>query len=180
MNRIKGLESRLIRAESALLAALVAFMVLLAFLQVVLRAFFSAGILWADTLLRHLVLWLGFLGAGLAAGSDRQFALDIAARLSAGRLKASLQLGCALFAAGVSTALARSSLTFFREEYRHAGALFAAGDLNVPAWPFQIILPGGFALLAIHYALKAALAAHDLLKPPPGPPGPALQGRRPL
>ena len=37
-------------------------------MQVVLRQVFGGGILWCDTLLRHLVLWVGFLGAARAAG----------------------------------------------------------------------------------------------------------------
>ncbi|MDE2237792.1 MAG: TRAP transporter small permease subunit, partial [Elusimicrobia bacterium] len=46
----------------------------LAFLQVLRRELFGSGALWADPLLRSLVLWVGFLGAALAAAEDKHFA----------------------------------------------------------------------------------------------------------
>ena len=162
MRAIRGLERALALAEERLLAALIVFMTLLAFLQVVLRVVFSSGILWADILLRHLVLWLAFLGAGLAAGSDRQFAMDLAERFLRGRLRSSVRLLCRLFAAVVSLYLLTASLSFFREEYAHSSVLFEVFGRAVPAWPFETVLPGGFALLFLHYVLKSAGSAAEL------------------
>ena len=136
-----------------------AFLVLMSFLQVALRSLFSSGILWADTLLRHLVLWVAFLGAGLAAASDRQFALDLSSRFLKGRIKSAVLLACHCFTVAACIFLARASILFFREEYAQGGALFSAGGFRVPAWAFELILPAGFALLALHYLIKAALAA---------------------
>ena len=52
--------------EDWILVSIVLFMVLMAFLQVILRNIFDMGIIWGDILLRHLVLWIGFIGASLA------------------------------------------------------------------------------------------------------------------
>lgn len=158
MESLRGAEALLARAERALLAALLAFMVLTAFCQVLLRLLSSGGLLWADTLLRHLVLWVGFLGAGLAAASDRQFAMDLSARLLRNRARAVSQSLCHLFSMSVSALLARASWLFFREEYAQAQVLFTAGGVGLPAWAFEAVLPLGFGLLALHYLIKAALA----------------------
>lgn len=139
-----------------MLALLVGTMVLLSFLQVGLRVLWGGGILWADTFLRHLVLWVGFLGAGLAASSDRQFAMDLAARFLAGRSRRAVRFICHLFALAASAALAHASWLFFRQEYDLGQTLFIAFSRAVPAWPFELILPGGFGLLALHYGLRCA------------------------
>lgn len=159
---LKKAEGWLTGAERGLLVALLAFMVALAFLQVVLRGVFSTGILWGDTLLRHLVLWVGFLGAALAASSDKQFALDLSARLFSGRLKASIALLRHAFTAGVCWFLLRAALTFFHQEYAQHTPLFVVGRFEAQAWLFELVLPGGFGLLFVHYVLKSVEAVGEL------------------
>lgn len=63
------------------LVALLAAMVGVAVVQVILRNFFNSGIDWADVAVRHLVLWVGLLGASVAARKKRHLSIDIAARL---------------------------------------------------------------------------------------------------
>lgn len=162
MDLLRSLERRLVAAEKACLAALLLVMVALSFLQVLLRGGFSKGILWADTLLRHLVLWVGFLGAAAAAADDKQFALDAAGRLLRGRAKAAAHVLCALFAAATTAWLAAAGRDFLADERAAGGTLFTVGQTQVPAWPFELVLPWGFALLTLHYLLKAALAAPGL------------------
>jgi TRAP-type C4-dicarboxylate transport system permease small subunit len=154
---LKNLERRLTAAEEGILVALLLFMVLMSFLQVILRVFFSTGILWADTLLRHLVLWVGFLGACLAASAGRQFAMDASDRVLKGRVKTAVHLLCHAFTAVVCLFLLQASITFFREEYVHSETLLTVFGRDIPAWTLESILPIGFALLLVHYLIKTAL-----------------------
>ena len=62
MKWLRSFDSLLARAETVVLVAFLGSMVVLAFLQVVLRNVFGTGLIWADTLVRHLVLWAGFFG----------------------------------------------------------------------------------------------------------------------
>ncbi len=158
-------EGGLLGAEKVLLSALIVFMASLSFLQVVLRGAFSSGFLWADTLLRHLVLWVGFLGAGVAAAQDKQFSIDAASRLLPGGLRPAASLLGHAFAAAVCLLLGNASWKFFLEEYSSAGVLFTAAGVHVPQWTAALALPAGFALLALHYLLKAALAWGAPLEP---------------
>ena len=58
MEKLRKAESVLLGLENALLAAILLFLVGGSFLQVLMRQFFGGGILWGDTLLRHLVMMI--------------------------------------------------------------------------------------------------------------------------
>ena len=172
--RLARAEARLASAERWFLVGLVTFMVAMAFVQVLLRQLgmrtgWSLNILWGDTLLRHLVLWVAFLGACLAAARDQQFAMDASARLFHGKTKAAVQLLCHGFAAAVSAALARASWAFLRSEMGARTPLFSIGHREVQTWWFEVILPVGFALLAVHYSVKSAAAGAALCRREPTP-----------
>jgi TRAP-type C4-dicarboxylate transport system permease small subunit len=171
MRAIRTVERWLTRAEEAATVALLVFMVGMAFLQVVLRNVFSSphlgwlqsilraigfsgGILWAEILLKNLVLWVGLLGAMLAASADKQFAMDVAHRVLSGRMKIVVASICNIFAAAVSGVLAWAALDFWRQEFEEHKPLFKIGSLGVQTWILDLILPGGFLLLAIHYLIK--------------------------
>ena len=70
MNNWDRIDQFIGRIEKILLAVMLGLMVLMAFSQIVLRNFFATGIPWGDSLVRYLVLWVGFIGAaGLTAGA---------------------------------------------------------------------------------------------------------------
>ena len=60
-----------------LLVALLSAMIILAALQIVLRNFFEAGIVWIDPLLRVGVLWLGLVGATVATRHNKHIRIDL-------------------------------------------------------------------------------------------------------
>ncbi len=139
-------------------------MVTMAFVQVLMRQLFSTSILWGDTFLRHLVLWVGFLGAGLAMADEKHFAFDTGVALLPDRLKPPFHLAARLSCAGISILLTRAAWFFLKDEKDSASILFTAGGWAVPGWWFWIILPAGFALISIHSLIKAAQAAQDMGK----------------
>lgn len=162
MNHLRTAERRLAALEQGLLAVLLIVMVALSFLQVALRGLFDTGLLWADTFLRHLVLWAAFLGACLAAADGKQFAMDAAERVMEGPLRAAVHVLLHSLTAVVCAAMTAASWTFLRQEMEGASTLFSVGNWHVPGWWFELILPGGFGLLTLHYAVRAALAAGEL------------------
>jgi TRAP-type C4-dicarboxylate transport system permease small subunit len=72
--------SRLDRAgrllENIILVTLLSGMILLAVGQIVLREVFDTGIIWADQLVRLIVLWLAMMGAMAACREDRHIRID--------------------------------------------------------------------------------------------------------
>lgn len=161
MRPLRALEDLLSRAERGLLYAVFTALAVLAFLQVVLR-FFSYGFVWADVLLRHLVLWAGFLGAAIAAREERHFAVDALARLLPEKAFRALTQAGRVVATAASLGLAWASGWFVREEWQAGSMLFSAGSARVPSAYFEAILPAAFLLIAFHCAMR--------LKDPPRPP----------
>jgi TRAP-type C4-dicarboxylate transport system permease small subunit len=66
--------------EQILLVILLSSMILIAFLQIVLRNFFATGLSWGDPLVRNLVLWIGFIGATLATREGKHINIDLVSR----------------------------------------------------------------------------------------------------
>ena len=112
MKILKTIDSLLNKIEGGILIALLLVMLFMAFGQVVLRNISSGGFVWGDILLRHLVLWIGFLGAALATSGERHINIDILTRYLPERLKGAVAALSNVFAAVICLLLFRASLTF--------------------------------------------------------------------
>ena len=77
LNRFARLNSSLEKLEDFLLPALFILTLLLSVLQIILRNVFSSGLVWADPLLKIMVLWLGMFGALYATRKRRHIKIDI-------------------------------------------------------------------------------------------------------
>jgi TRAP-type C4-dicarboxylate transport system permease small subunit len=155
IDRLKALERVLVRAESAALVALVTFMVVMAFLQVAARQLFHTGLLWGDTLLRHLVLWVGFLGAALATVEEKHFAWDTVVGMMKDRTKAAFLAAANLAAAVITWFLLKAAWAYLLEEKAGGKALFEVAGRPIPEWWFVVIVPLGFGLIFVHLLIKA-------------------------
>ncbi len=125
-------------------------MVFLAFLQVVLRNFFSTGITWADVTVRHCVLWVGFFGAILAAIENRHIRLDLLSRLLPEKIKSAVSKLIYLGSAITCSILAYASYKFVLDEKMMGERLFG----GVPIWIAQAIIPTTFTLVGIIFIIK--------------------------
>ncbi len=153
MNILKRIDKALTKFEGYVLITFLFIMVVMAFLQVVLRNLFSSGILWADIVLRHLLLWLGFLGAAIATSENRHINIDALRRFFPKRMRSAVEVLTDSFAAVICFMLASASWTFVQGEIADRHVLF--GD--IPSWYGQIIMPVGFGLLVVHFAIRAVL-----------------------
>jgi len=160
MKILKAIDSAFNKIEGAVLILLLLVMLVMAFGQVVLRNFFSGGIVWGDILLRHLVLWIGFLGAALATSGERHLNIDALTRYLPDRIKGAVAAIANVFAACVCFLLFRGSLTFIEFEIANKNTVF--GD--IPSWYAQIIIPVGFGLLTFHFIVRAILDASKALQ----------------
>lgn len=149
VNFIEKINKWIAKGESILLVATLSIMVVLAFLQVVLRNLFDHGILWADTFLRHLVLWVGFLGASLATREKKHINIDLFTRFFKGKIKSTIKAIVNIFAAIICWYLTSASWTFVQDERAANTILF--GDIQ--AWYFQIIIPIGFLMMTFRFSL---------------------------
>lgn len=135
--------------EDGLLAVLLLAMLLLASSQIFLRNLLEVGLVWADPLLRILVLWLGLLGALAASRDNKHITIDVLTRLMPASARQLTHVFTSLFTAIVSGLIAYHSGRFVLMEYE-TGNISAAG---VPAWLFEIIIPVAFSLIALRYLI---------------------------
>lgn len=150
-HRLAGLSRGLYRAECLFMALLLVGMVLIATTQILLRNFFDMGLIWADPLLRVLLLWLGLLGAMAASRDDKHIAIDLLTRLLPARMIPWAKAITSLFTAGVCAVVAYHCARFVIAEYQYRTPAFS----GIPAWVLELILPVAFALIALRYLLLA-------------------------
>lgn len=160
MKILKAIDGAFTRVEGWLVILLLSVMILLAFGQVVLRNVFNSGLIWGEVALRHMVLWIGFLGAALAASGERHISIDALTRYLPPKAKASVKVVTHLFAAIVCFLLFRASMTFIGFEIADRHTVYG----EVPAWYAQVIIPAGFLLLAFHFAVRLVLSIEVLVK----------------
>lgn len=159
-DQLRKAEASLAAAEGALLVALLAVMVTLAFLQVILRHF-GLGLLWGETVLKHLVLWTGFLGAALAASAEKHFAWEAAHVSAPERLKPWLRLTANLAGAVITAILLSASWTYFTDDRASGAELMTVGGVVVKSWIASAGIPLGFALVLTHMLFKSVDAAAE-------------------
>lgn len=137
------------KLETLLLSLLLLGIICLAGSQIVLRNIFSSSIFWADELIRIAILWLAMIGAMAASREGRHIAIGIVPRY----FPVSWHRPAAIFAAGfgacISALLAWESCRFVADTYRFGDELLG----GLPAWPFQVIMPIGFAVIGWRFAI---------------------------
>lgn len=165
MNFLNRLSNYIAFAEKGLIGTLLAVMIVLAFLQVILRNFFSTGILWVDPLLRHMVLWICFLGASIATHKKKHIKIDIFGRLLSTKSKSVVNMLTNLFAASVSYALMDASYKFILDEQEAQTVILTINNFEIISWWFQIIIPVGFGLMIFRFLINAIYYILEILRP---------------
>ena len=150
-NEIGPIDGFFGRIEKWLLVFLLAFLISFSLLQIVLRNFFSVGFVWGDTLLRHAVLWISFLGAVRATAEQKHIRIDLIPRLLPGSGAALLSAIVDLFSSAVCTVLIAASWNFISYEKMAGSFLFG----RIPLWWVEVIFPLSFMLMAVRFGLRA-------------------------
>ena len=127
-------------------------MAVLPLLEILWRAVFKTGIPGSGPFVQHLTLWVGFLGAAIAAREGKLLELATGAFIPEGGWRRAAGIVSAAVAAAVATLLCRASLGMVLIE-RSAGGMIAAG---VPTWVTQLVLPVAFALIALRIVWRAS------------------------
>jgi TRAP-type C4-dicarboxylate transport system permease small subunit len=144
--------------ENALLVLLLCAMMLLAVGQIVLRIFFNSGLLWADELLKILVLWIALVASVAASRSRRHLRIDVLSRYVPERYARAPGVIVDAFAACVCGLIAWHSAQYI---------LLSMGDtvlLDTPAWLAHGILPVAFVLMCYRFTLHFLAGVLGFLK----------------
>jgi C4-dicarboxylate transporter, DctQ subunit len=150
--------------EITLIVALLASLVVLGTTQIIMRNVLHSGLLWADPFMRHVVLYLGAVGATLAAARMNHITVDVSSRLLPAKLKPARRVIVYGATAIASYLLAIAAARLVINERGYGEVAF----LGIRTWVLQLILPVCFVvityrtLLAIFLAREPAEAGSDI------------------
>ena len=143
-------ERGLVAANRWLLIVLLLAMAIIIFSNVVLRYTTGDSIIWAEEVARHMMIWVAFLGAGLAlrfGGHVAIYSLHRAVSLRAARvLRAVVVLGLSVFFIFMTVA---SSDYVWRTRFQSTAAT------DIPISFIYAAMPVGFVLMLVHLLLVA-------------------------
>ena len=151
--RLKRIRQLILLIEDGIMALLLGAMIILAAGQILLRNLFDSGLIWADPVLRLLVLWITLLGAIAASRERRHIRIDLISRFLSARQQALVQSLTDLFTALVCGLIAWHAARFVYFEWQDGSRLFGA----LPAWLGEIIIPIGFGVLSLRFLANIPL-----------------------
>jgi TRAP-type C4-dicarboxylate transport system permease small subunit len=145
---LERIEHGVVRANQAAIVLLMASMAVLVFANVVMRYVLNRSIIWVEELTQYQMIWVAYLGAGLALREGRHVAVDTLADLLPPRLRHALR---SLLAAAmvvfllVLTVLGLQIVAFTWDQETPvlnlpSGAPYLAIPLGAAAWLLHLLL----------------------------------------
>lgn len=138
------------RLEDTALVLLLCGMMLLAVGQIVLREVFSTGFVWADELVKLMLLWLAMVGSVAASRDDRHIRIDALSHLFPPLAVRITRLIVDSFAAAVCAVIAWHA-------YRYVRLIDVEFEetilIDTPAWIAHAIVPLAFLLISYRFVV---------------------------
>jgi C4-dicarboxylate transporter, DctM subunit len=128
-------------------------MVILPLLEIVWRRAFGQGIPASGPIVQHLTLWVGFLGAAIAARDGKLLALATGTFIPQGAWRRAADILAAAFGACSALVLSYGGYQMADIE-RQAGTTIGAG---IPSWAAQSVLPIAFLLIAVRLVWRVGI-----------------------
>lgn len=135
--------------ETVLLVTLLSSLMLLAVGQIVLREIFSTGYVWADELVKLMVLWLAMVGSIAACRDNRHIRIDALSHVLPALVVAIVRVLVDIFAAVVCGIVAWQAWRYLQVEIEYQDTVL----VNVPAWVAHSILPAAFLLISFRFVV---------------------------
>jgi len=164
MSKIKDFIKKFLSAfhfvEKAFLIFFLGLMVSVAFLQIILRNFFTA-IDWFDMLLKYCVLWAGMIAACIATHEDKHIKIDIIGRFTKGKVKQVVITISNLFATIVCIIL------FINFVFLIIQVEYPSPDnppfLNIKKWILLLILPFSFFVMSTSFLIHTIKSFRNVI-----------------
>jgi TRAP-type C4-dicarboxylate transport system permease small subunit len=149
-------EAALVKANGALLVVLMAAMTVLVVANVAARYLFNHSFVWAEELARYIMIWVGFLGAGLVLRVGAHLAVDLFQDLLPRRAAQAARVLVVLVLTATLLAMLVLGVQYVR---------FAWGqETPVLNWNFGYVylaIPAGAALMLVYLAFIATAYVRD-------------------
>ncbi len=165
MSATEGLADRLQRwgtaAENTALVILLGALMLLAVGQIVMRVFFSTGFVWADELVKLIVLWITLIASIAASRSDRHLRIDIVSHFVPAKYARFPRLIVDAFAAFMCGVLAWQSWRYLQLTIEFEDTVL----VDVPAWVAYGLLPLSLFLMCYRFVLMTGSHLMRIIRP---------------
>ena len=160
---ISGVLARLDRIgrllENVALVTMLTSMIILAFGQIVLREVFETVIIWADELIKLMVLWLAMIGSVAACRDERHIRIDALSHLLPDWLVNITRLIVDAFAAVVCVVIAWHAWRYLQLEIEFADQVL----VDSPAGIAQVVIPLAFLLRSYRFVLLVLKKAYGMI-----------------
>jgi TRAP-type C4-dicarboxylate transport system permease small subunit len=134
-------------------------MMLLAVAQIVLREVFSTGFIWADELIKLLVLWLAMVGSVAASRDNRHIRIDALSHILPDTAIKLTRILVDLFAVAVCAVIAWYSYQYLLLEIEFEDKVL----IDTPAWIAHLIVPLAFAVISYRFGVSIAWQVYRLI-----------------
>ncbi len=145
---VSRFEQWLVTANRAVVFVMMAVMTTLVFINVIARYLFNYSIIWAEEISQYLMIWIAYLGAGLALREGRHVALEIVHD----RLPALLSRRLRMVLAGLVLAF-MGTITVLGFQFSIFVWSQETPVLNIPLGIPTLAIPIGTLLFAVHLIL---------------------------
>ena len=153
LKKLYSVRKVLLKIEDSMLIGMLLVAIVLAVIQIFLRNFFDSGIVWADVLLRVIVLWIGMFGAMYASRNNEHINIEIGIKHLSAKIKPYVQAIVFLFTSVVCAIVAWYSFGFVLLEYKDGAMAFS----KVPVWVTEAIIPIAFTSISMRYLISMVL-----------------------
>jgi TRAP-type C4-dicarboxylate transport system permease small subunit len=127
-------------------------------------AAFPNGLIWSQTLGLSLMLWIGILGASMAAKERRHLALEIGSKIWPKPLKRPVKILAGVVVSLFCAVLAYLAFTLIQAEYADYDPVYRTGvfpGLALPKFAVYAVLPYGFFMIVFRY-FRGNLSGEDI------------------
>jgi len=145
--------------ETVALVMMLSAIIIIGVAQIVLREFFNSGIVWADELIRLIVLWLAMVGSIAACRENRHIRIDALSHVLSSLAVKIVRIVVDLFAAAVVAIIAYHAWRYLQVEIEYEVTVL----VDPPAWLAHMILPLAFALIAYRFLVSVIRDAFELV-----------------
>lgn len=161
MRYLTAFSNGLARIEAIALAICLITMLSVAFFQVIMRNIYGIGYVWADILVRVLVLWVGLLGATVATHEGRHLTIEVVTKFLPAQVTRALRVFVNCFALTVCLFLTNAAVKYIKLQQATSTG---QGLLGMPEWVSEAIVPIAFILISFHFFVLIIIGIVDIIK----------------
>ncbi|MEW6535018.1 MAG: TRAP transporter small permease [Candidatus Auribacterota bacterium] len=146
---IDALNNAITWVEKLLLTIMLAAMIVVQITQIIMRNISDTGLLAADLIVRHFILWVALVGASLTTYYRSHIKIDLVNRFVPKKAQRWLAIITDFMAMAVCIWLTKAGYAFLIDEYQYGGNLVG----SFPRWVILIVIPLWFGVISFRFAV---------------------------